>query len=205
MIDLRFLDELERKPSPFAPNGASPQAAVDYINIPLDVDQDLDWPTTLGPAEALSEMYVRLLETNRRHVAASLTTIARARPGGVLFHCHAGKDRTGLIAAMTLGAVGVPADVIAGDYALAHPLYEQRRQRVLAEQATQEQRRYLEVLSAALPETMLLTLDYLDRRYGGVEGFLRTTPLLPADLDLLRKRLVENPAIDLSPFNSPFP
>jgi len=44
-----------------------------------------------------------------------LTSLAEAE-GGVLFHCFAGKDRTGLVAAMILSLAGVPAEHIAADY-----------------------------------------------------------------------------------------
>ena len=139
----------------------------------------------------MCDLNCRLLETNRRHVAAVLTAVARARPGGVLFHCHAGKDRTGLISAVVLALVGVPDEYIVEEYAVSHPRLEQRRLDLLDQlDLTSERRIYLDVLTRSMPETMRLTLACLNRRYGGVEGYLRTTPLTLEDQARLCARLL---------------
>ena len=44
---------------------------------------------------------------------------SRRAPGPVVFHCHGGKDRTGLVAALLLRLAGVPIEEIAEDYALS--------------------------------------------------------------------------------------
>lgn len=192
IIDLRFPAELETAPNPFDRPKDGRVDAPDFTNIPLDHDENIVWHATMEPAELMADMYCRLLETNHQHAAAALSAIARARPGGVLFHCHAGKDRTGLIAALVLGAVGADAETIVADYAFSSPPFVERRLRWLSDpDMTPENRAYLGLLSSAMPETMRLTLNYLDSRYGGVEGYLRTTPLPPEDLKRLRERLVE--------------
>jgi protein-tyrosine phosphatase len=53
-----------------------------------------------------------------RH-AAVISAIARARPGGVLFHCIRGHDRTGIIALLLLALAGVTPDDIIADYELS--------------------------------------------------------------------------------------
>jgi protein tyrosine/serine phosphatase len=53
-----------------------------------------------------------------RH-AAVISAIAQARPGGVLFHCIRGHDRTGIIALLLLELVGVAPDEIIADYELS--------------------------------------------------------------------------------------
>jgi protein-tyrosine phosphatase len=195
IIDLRFPYELEMAPSPFAAPRADLGAEwPDYLNIPLDTDQDLIWPgnNLQSPAEAMSDLYVRLLEANRVHVAAVLTTMSRARPGGILFHCYAGKDRTGLIAALLLSIAGVGEEAIADDYAVHTPPIEQRRLALLTDPAlTPERRAYLDVVTRLLPDTMRLTLDYLRRRYGSVDGYLRTTTFSVEDQTRLCARLLE--------------
>jgi len=191
VIDLRFPVELEKHPNPFNQTADSLQGErPQVLNLPLDQDQDLDWSMLSSPAEAMCDLYCRLLEANRAHIAAVLTAIARAPSGGVLFHCYAGKDRTGLIAALALATAGAPAETIIEDYALTHSLLEPLHTRELSDPSlTRNQRRYLSVLWTALPETMRLTLDYLDERYRGVAGYLRTTPLLPTDLSQLQDQI----------------
>jgi protein-tyrosine phosphatase len=53
-----------------------------------------------------------------RH-AAVVSAVARARPGGVLFHCVRGNDRTGIIALLLLALAGVTMDEIVADYELS--------------------------------------------------------------------------------------
>ena len=53
-----------------------------------------------------------------RH-AAVISAIAQARPGGVLFHCIRGYDRTGIIAVLLLALAGVTLEDIVADYALS--------------------------------------------------------------------------------------
>jgi protein-tyrosine phosphatase len=197
VIDLRFSSELEIHPSPFARSGNGTGTGwPDYFHIPLDCDQDLDLTMKGSPAEVMHDLYCRLLETNRRHVAAVLSVAAGARPGGVLFHCHAGKDRTGLITAMILGAAGVSRELIIQDYSFIHPAYFARRdQELFSQDLTPDQREMVSVSSSIYPETMALTLDYLDRQYGGVQGYLATTPLRGDVLDTLLDRIVEKPAV----------
>ena len=191
VIDLRFPEELVQDPNPFSHPAASLRGLhPQVINLPMANDQNLEWPAPQTPAEAMCDLYCRVLEKSRRHVAAVLTAIARALPGGVLFHCHAGKDRTGLIAALILAAVGASPETIIEDYAFTYPLLDRRRKQDLEDPSlTPEQRSYWSVLFEPLPETMRLTLDYLDRRYGGAAGYLRTTPLLAGDLRQLQDRI----------------
>ncbi len=53
-----------------------------------------------------------------RH-AAAIAAVARARPGGVLFHCRRGNDRTGMIAMLLLAIAGVTPDEIIADYEMS--------------------------------------------------------------------------------------
>jgi protein-tyrosine phosphatase len=69
------------------------------------------WSTPLYYADALRRW-------PERH-AAAVCAIARAKPGGVLFHCVRGQDRTGLIALLLLTLVGVTPNEIIADYALS--------------------------------------------------------------------------------------
>jgi protein-tyrosine phosphatase len=188
-IDLRFAHELEMAPSPLA---KIPESQITYLNIPLNTDQDVDSTMMADPTGAVSDLYVRLLETNRGHIALVLTVIAQAREGGVLFHCHAGKDRTGLIAACLLGLLGVSEEDIVRDYSFASAQLKAFRETAPFDPGTSaEEREYLRVMWSAQPETMRRTLQYLQVKYGGVAGYLRTTPLQDAAARTLRERLLE--------------
>ncbi len=198
VIDLRFPFECSMAPSPFSkkmtddPDDEDSDLRPDYINIPMDQDQDLLWPSPERPEQLMSSLYRRMLELNRKYVANVLTAIARARPGGVLVHCHAGKDRTGLIIAVLLGSLGASKETVLKDYAYSNALMNQKRTNLLADSSlTSDHRAYLAILTSSLPGSMLLTINYLERAYGSIERFLQTTPLQSADFSALRDRLVE--------------
>lgn len=69
------------------------------------------WSTPLYYKDALQRW-------PERH-AAAISAIARARPGGVLFHCVRGNDRTGIIALLLLALAGIATDDMIADYELS--------------------------------------------------------------------------------------
>ena len=104
-----------------------------------------------------------------RH-AAVISAIARARPGGVLFHCIRGHDRTGIIALVLLALVGVTVDEITADYALSP---DPDRDEYLAHQ------------NSSVREVLLMALDGLN-----IDDYLLRGGCSQEDLDAIRKRLL---------------
>jgi len=95
---------------------------VETIHIPLDrLDEDPDfWADWMnGPQFGTPLYYGPFMERFPDAIEEVLDAIEQAPPGGVLFHCVGGRDRTGLVAIAALATAGVPPDVIADDYALA--------------------------------------------------------------------------------------
>ena len=125
-------------------------------------------------AEAMAEGYLRMLEGQAALFGDLIRLVADPENHPVVIHCTAGKDRTGLGAALLLGAVGVDRDTIVTDYALTD---EYRSKHRLEEIAPQIEAQGLElddlkILFTAPAEVMSLTLDEVDERWGGVEGYL---------------------------------
>ncbi len=117
VIDLRNAAEVK---GDLAPRPAS----IETLRIPLDVSEDREfwggWEA--GPQFGTPLYYGPHLERFPERSAEVVAAIARARPGGVLFHCAGGRDRSGEIAMLVLALVGVEPAEIARDYALtAHP------------------------------------------------------------------------------------
>jgi protein-tyrosine phosphatase len=184
IVDLRLPDEVAEHPNPFAePAGHD----VAYANVSF-LDPAAAPPETFT---TLADDYRRMLDQFKKEIAAVITAVARAPEGGVLVHCAAGKDRTGLIVALLLGLVGVPAGTIAADYALSGEYLRERNQQWLAHgpgiRAEREER-----LRAFEPtaKVMLAVLDHLRERYGGVEAYLLEAGVTAADLGRVRARLV---------------
>jgi protein-tyrosine phosphatase len=93
---------LERHPSPFA--GDPIYRHVPLLNDLLTYEVD---PATYAP----------MLEHNRERIRAGFAALADAPPGGVVVHCHGGRDRTGALVALALSVAGVADETIAEDYA----------------------------------------------------------------------------------------
>lgn len=107
-----------------------------------------------------------------RH-AAVISIIARAKPGGVLFHCKCGNDRTGIITLLLLSLVGVTWDEIIADYELSP---DPERDELLACQ------------HSSVRHALLSALDGLN-----VRSYLRMGGVSQDGLDAVRMRLLEWP------------
>lgn len=111
--------------------------------------------------------------------------ILAAAPGGVLFHCTAGKDRTGILAMLLLSLAGVAREDILADYQISETYLAEIIQLIqlrvpdLAAFAGQSRREYLE-------ECMDLLLD----KYGSVPDYLRAAGLTDRELETLRHKLL---------------
>jgi protein-tyrosine phosphatase len=184
IVDLRLPDELDREPNPFAEPG---DHGIAYTNVSI-LDPAAGFPPD---TVTLAENYLWSLEKFGGLVATAVEAVARAPEGGVLIHCAAGKDRTGLISAMLLGVVGVPAATIADDYALTAELLRPREQEWLENgPGERAEREALLARFAPTAEVMLEVLHKLTERYGGVQPYLLEAGLSRGDLERLRDRLL---------------
>jgi protein-tyrosine phosphatase len=149
--------------------------------------------TTADGERLLLDMYLGLLEHSAGQIGELYTGLVASDGLPAVFHCHGGKDRTGIVAALLLEALGVERETVLDDYELTaryrrHEHQESTFGRLLESGMTPEAA--AGVLSA--PRwAMAQALDDLDRRYGGVEAYL-TGPagVVAADLRILRERLV---------------
>lgn len=86
----------------------------------------------------------------------------------LVFHCTAGKDRTGFAAALILMALGVPRSVVMEDYLLTNGLY--RRPAILNNSGAAEE--VLNVLWRVQEDFLDAALDAVDADYGGLDQYL---------------------------------
>lgn len=112
VVDLRSKEEIERKPDPLAQ-----ELGIRYLHCPLAGD---------GRVPAPDEVPLSYMEMadGTGQMAGALRAIAEA-PQAVLFHCTAGKDRTGVVAALLLWLAGVSEEDILADYIVSGPYLQQ--------------------------------------------------------------------------------
>jgi protein-tyrosine phosphatase len=184
VIDLRKPEELATHPNPFAATGTH---GIDFVNISL-VDPAVAPPETFT---TLADDYKRLVDSFAPSIVEIMQSIARAPEGAVLIHCHAGKDRTGIISAMLLALAGVPEDIIAADYALTAE-YNRPAEELWLEQGPGDRAWREQEVAKFTPHAHVMTelLDHLRERYGGVERYLSDAGLAAEDIERIRARLL---------------
>lgn len=125
-------------------------------------------------------------------VARMLGARGVMKPGGLLIHCTAGKDRTGVCAAVILDAVGVERSAIVEDYArtqanLAGP-WLQGMESAITQLGVPITPEMTELMGGSPPAAIEAALAWLDER-GGSEAYLREHGLSEDDLAALVARL----------------
>ncbi len=118
--------------------------------------------------EDLSNRYMWYLDIGREPLARALSVLGDTANYPLVFHCAAGKDRTGVLAALVLDIVGVERAVIVEDYVLTASRMELVLERIL--RTLGEDRRVEDLPANAFTvkaSTMEGFLDRLDQRYGG--------------------------------------
>lgn len=150
-------------------------------------DPSIDWKSL-----DLSSRYAQMLAEGGAVVAQVLASLGEQNAAPTVFHCTAGKDRTGVLAALLLLALGVERDLVVEDYAqseafLAH-LLSDRREALIESGLDIEAVAYL---TTSPPERMAATLEYLDSELGGAEAYLDSVGVLAKHRAALRERLLD--------------
>jgi len=190
VYDLRSDLEREERPNPI------PSRPLPITGSPAGVDQVAgrpSWVTGTDGEQILHDLYVAMIDHAAAQIGQLYLGLIEDDGLPAVFHCHAGKDRTGIVAALLLEAVGVARDVVLDDYELT------ARYRLRTHQETTYQRLMESGLSPEAAAGILTTprwamqqaLDELDRRYGNVERYLTGPAGMRAeDLHALRRRLL---------------
>jgi protein-tyrosine phosphatase len=154
---------------------------------PRDLDPDADAGQILG------DLYVDMLTIGAPALAGALETLSDPGNLPAVFHCAAGKDRTGVLAAMVLSLLGVDDDVIVADYAISganmDSLVERlKRERPEALTAMNEQpSAYL----AAPPEAMRRFLAHVRDEFGSMPGYVRSIGIELETVEALNSALLQ--------------
>ncbi|HVW35217.1 MAG TPA: tyrosine-protein phosphatase [Acidimicrobiia bacterium] len=139
----------------------------------------------------LGKMYRRMLDEFSAVFVRAVTDIAEAQPAA--FGCAAGKDRTGLLAALIQELLGVERPAILAGYVSNAP-HPDRLLEAVGEWWEWEQGDLagpgVGAMLSAVEEVMSGALDYLDEQHGGALKYFEASGLPAETIDLLRSRLV---------------
>ncbi len=195
VIDLRSSAELRN-------DGQGPLAreAVRFHHLPLfdgaaDRMRDAGGePASRDPgAMTLAERYFFLAELAKQPIARILTVLAETEHPAI-YHCAAGKDRTGVVSAIVLSLLGVRDEVIVADYAASRENLDAIIERLMTSKG-------YEVMFSALPpdtmhaepETMISFLAQLHGKYGSMAGYAADAGVAADVVERLHARLLTDP------------
>ncbi|MCK1977168.1 tyrosine-protein phosphatase [Jeotgalicoccus huakuii] len=173
VIDLRGDDETSIHRNPL-----STEDFCDYHNIPLAVQPVSELNADV--AETMGEFYVSVLEESKT-IKEVFDVIANSE-GGLIFHCMAGKDRTGIIAMLLLGLVGVSKKDIVSNYEVTYTNLESFQN--------------IKGLPARIPESYLYSnRDYILKAYNhimdnyqSIENYLLSKDIAQESIDKIKDK-----------------
>jgi protein-tyrosine phosphatase len=191
VVDLRLIAEAEREGS-----ALSGVPALRYLSLPLWSADRIRSDEVADAAEMdIVGHYFAFLDGSVGSIVSAARTLADAENLPAIFHCAAGKDRTGVLAAVMLDAVGVTGEAIAADYALTTQRLRQIRARLARLETYRAMQTVARGMSGALTadaETMEAFLAGLHERYGGGAAYLSAHGMTGSELAALRSALVEH-------------
>jgi protein tyrosine/serine phosphatase len=164
---------------------------------PLDLPEG--WVESLLPRQVAAHdeseppavrSYLGYLGQRADNVVAALRALAAPNRGASVVHCAAGKDRTGVVCALTLAVAGVGHDEIVADYAMTADVMDALFAKLAASPTYAEDMEQRGVANhTPRAETMDRVLTLLDERHGGAAGWLESHGFGAEEQTALRARL----------------
>ena len=187
VIDLRTPGERERQPGSF-------ENWRDVRVVPCSLlGESLDSFT--GFMRSLGENYSEMIVRDRDHYRDLFEIIlSENQRGGILFHCTAGKDRTGVTAALLLGLAGCEDADIVADYALTDIYLRPKVKLFLQHNPNADP-----ALFRAPMESMDRFTAFVREEFGSARGYLKSLGFSDKDLDQVWNCLLYTSASDAPP------
>jgi len=126
---------------------------------PVFRQDDPEFVARVRDVRDTATFYRVLVGFSHDSITRAVAAVADAPAGGVLIHCHSGRDRTGIVSALLLAVAGVPPEAIADDYVATRAALEPRHEQDVAGAETPEDQEWLERIHDVRPETILDTLE----------------------------------------------
>src|SRR3954447_26902807 len=189
IVDLRTSNETVR-------DGRGPLESepIDYVHLSVLPEEGGETVAAPAPAAAggnIGDRYLWYLEAGSDALIAALRLVATPAAHPLVFHCTAGKDRTGVLSALLLDCLGVDRATIIDDYmqteAVLHLILDRLRQHPVYGPQMAESPAPRFGLDAS---TMAHFLDGVDQRYGGAAGWAKSAGMTEGEIERLRTLLL---------------
>jgi protein-tyrosine phosphatase len=143
-------------------------SGIDWQHIPIGDRWFVDGTIFPDSTESQGAFYVRMVRDHAAEWARFLRLFAEPRRYSILYHCTAGRDRTGVATVLLLETIRVPRDEIIDDYLLSNTVFHDHAQ------------------EAAVLAPLFQAIDSA----GGIEEFLRQLGLGTSEVESIRTNLI---------------
>jgi len=182
VIDLRTCIEIEQAKNPVCEDNSFA-----YINIPLTPDARTPGKSELMP-ESLLQLYTDIADYKQMELEQIFRVIISAG-SAIVFHCSAGKDRTGVVAALLLLLAGVSADEIVEDYAVSYELMKPIFEYQFSENFKHVPKPPLYLMYSE-PDNMRQFLSYVKEKYRSAEEYFSCIGFNMNEISQLKKVII---------------
>jgi protein-tyrosine phosphatase len=199
VIDLRTGEERQAEPHPWPRHPHVTAYSRDYVSSAGELRRLAEKPLPTG-ADARAAMLTiyRTLPYEQADAYRRLFSDASQGRLPLLFNCSAGKDRTGVAAALLLSVLGVAREVVVEDFVLTETAFNFRSLATTMNDQSPHSgmgrlpAEVLDALIAAHPDYLAAMFDEIDRRSGSLPRFLECELGIAAhEIDILRNHLLE--------------
>jgi protein-tyrosine phosphatase len=185
VVDLRGATEVDAYPNHPMRNAGATINHVPLIDPAKREQSGFEWETM-----TLVDLYRFILMSAGPQFVEVMQVIAEPANHPVVFHCAAGKDRAGLIAATVLGLLRVDDEEIVADYAQTSAALDELRARA-QRRAEGTGRPPADRFMTADAETMREALAWLRAEHGGFEPYMLSHGFTAGEVALMRTSLIE--------------
>lgn len=181
VIDLRTPTELSAQPNPFMN-----RTEVNYVNVNLSDMEDTEASVSsmqeinLEEEFIMGKMYIEMLE--RKHRIKEIFDAVLQEEGTVLYHCSAGKDRTGVVSLLLLGLAGAEKHDIVSNYEISFTNLESKMDTHLS--------KYPLNVMGSHPQNIKMAYDYLMGEYASFKQYFQSLGYNEQEIEQLKNKMV---------------
>jgi protein-tyrosine phosphatase len=142
----------------------------------------------------LGTQYTEMLDEASSQIVGALSALAAPEARPAVFHCTAGKDRTGLLSALVLTLLGVPEETVVADYALSGEAMARLRAKLMVKYPNGDSfisSANADAVFSADPANMITLFAHLQARYGSISGYAAEVGVPPEVIARLREAMLE--------------
>jgi len=191
IIDLRTKSEVEKSPNPASEHPGFTYENVDLIGQGPDGVLSFDYEDIDVDEHSLGNSYVNMIKTNKYLKEVFDIMLAGLNNGGALFHCSAGKDRTGVVSMLLLGLAGVAKEDIVANYQVSHTYIKDQISDfgdLGIDKKVIEKMRHL---GTSEPANIMLAYDALIDEFGSFKGYFEQLGYSQDEIERLKHSIVE--------------